>query len=127
VRLSDRLAVVPNESDVDFRHFRLTATRNYGLPPEKCVDVEPDGVSLSIDLARSDLLLDTEPPELKRLLVLAMPTPELADGLRQWPGTRSLIQGQLGPTALVVQEEHLPLLQERLHALGMTVRREGDG
>jgi hypothetical protein len=191
VRLSDRLAVVPNESEVDFRHFRLTATRDYGLPPEKCVDVEPDGVTLSIDLARSDLLLDTEvqrfaeavdrggvngrryyrltpsslaagrdngvslptleswfaqrtgrplspaarllltaeqapAPKLKRLLVLDMPTPELADGLRQWPGTRSLIQGPLGPTALVVQEEHLPLLQERLQALGMTVRLEED-
>jgi hypothetical protein len=187
VRLSDRLAIVPDENSVDFRHFRLTATRDYALPPERCVDVEADGVTLSIDLARSDLLLDTEvqrfaetverpgvngrryyrltpaslatgkeggvsvtalehwfihrtgqplspaarllltaaqvaPPELKRLLVLNVATVELADGLRQWPGTRSLIEGRLGPTALVVLEEHLPLLQDRLQSLGMSMK-----
>ncbi len=60
VRLSDRLAVVAREADVNFQMFRLTGTRDYGLPPEKCVDVEPDGVTLTIDLARSDLLLETE-------------------------------------------------------------------
>ncbi len=60
VRLTDRLAIVPNESAIDYRHFRLTGTRDYCLPPEKCVDVEADGVTMSIDLARSDLLLETE-------------------------------------------------------------------
>jgi hypothetical protein len=60
VRLTDRLAIVPNEAAIDYRHFRLTGTRDYCLPPEKCVDVEADGVTLSIDLARSDLLLETE-------------------------------------------------------------------
>jgi hypothetical protein len=60
VRLSDRLAVVAKESEVNFQLFRLTGTRDYSLPPEKCVDVETDGVTLTIDLARSDLLLETE-------------------------------------------------------------------
>jgi Helicase conserved C-terminal domain len=60
VRLTDRLAIVPNESAIDYRHFRLTGTRDYCLPPEKCVDVEADGVTMSVDLARSDLLLETE-------------------------------------------------------------------
>lgn len=63
VRISDRLAVVPDEGAVDFRHFRLTGTRDYGLPPEKCVEVDPDGVTLNVDLVRSDLLLE---PELNR-------------------------------------------------------------
>jgi hypothetical protein len=58
--VSERLAVVPSESAVDFRQFRLTGTRDYGLPPEKCVEVEADGVTLQIDLARSDLLVETE-------------------------------------------------------------------
>jgi hypothetical protein len=62
VRLSDRLVAVPQEESIDYRHFRLTGTRDYGLPPEKCVEVEPDGVTLSVDLARSDLLLETELP-----------------------------------------------------------------
>ncbi len=60
IRLTDKLAIVADESAIEFKHFRLTGTRDYLLPPEKCVDVEPDGVTLSVDLARSDLLLETE-------------------------------------------------------------------
>jgi hypothetical protein len=60
VRLSERLAVVANESAIDFRHFRLSGTRDYALPPEKCVEVEADGVTLVVDVTRSDLLLETE-------------------------------------------------------------------
>jgi hypothetical protein len=67
-RLSDRLAVVADEGAIDFRHFRLTGSRDYSLPPEKCVDVADDGVTLSIDLARSDLLLETELPRFAELL-----------------------------------------------------------
>jgi hypothetical protein len=60
LRLSDRLAVVAREADIDYRHFRLTATRDCSLPPERCLDVEDDGVTLTVDLARSDLLVETE-------------------------------------------------------------------
>jgi len=60
VRLTDRLAVVPNEEAIDYRHFRLTGTRDYAAAPERCVEVESDGVTLSIDVGRSDLLLETE-------------------------------------------------------------------
>jgi hypothetical protein len=59
-RLSDRLAVVADDDSIDFRHFRLTATRDYALPPERCVEVEADGVTLAVDLGRSDLLIETE-------------------------------------------------------------------
>jgi hypothetical protein len=62
VRLSERLVAVPQEELIDYKHFRLTGTRDYGLPPEKCVEVEADGVTLSVDLSRSDLLLETELP-----------------------------------------------------------------
>jgi hypothetical protein len=62
VRLAECLAVVASEEAIDFRHFRLTGTRDYGLPPERCVSVEPDGVTLTVDLVRSDLLLETELP-----------------------------------------------------------------
>ncbi|HEY7425551.1 MAG TPA: helicase-associated domain-containing protein [Gemmataceae bacterium] len=67
VRLSDRLAVAASEEGIEFRHFRLTGTRDYALPPEKCVHVETDGVTLSVDLARSDLLLETELPRFAEL------------------------------------------------------------
>jgi hypothetical protein len=185
-RLSDRLAIVARESAIDYRHFRLTGTRDYALPPEKCVEVEPDGVTLAIDLSRSDLLLETElqrfaepvetaglngrrryrltpaslaagqqaglglrgldewfkqrvgqpvspaaqmlltarqtpPVQLRSQLVLHVATEGLADGLLQWPQTRALFQGRLGPTALLVAEEDRPALQERLQALGIPV------
>ena len=56
----DTVAVVPSEDQIEFRHFRLTGTRDYALPPERCVSVEADGVTLTVDLARSDLMLETE-------------------------------------------------------------------
>ena len=34
--LTDRLAVVASEDQINYRHFRLTGTRDYCLPPEKC-------------------------------------------------------------------------------------------
>jgi len=68
VRLGDRMALVANEDDIDFRHFRLTGTRDYSLPPEKCVTVEADGVSLTVDPTRSDLMLETELPRFAELV-----------------------------------------------------------
>jgi hypothetical protein len=62
------------------------------------------------------------PVELKRQLVLHVATPEVADGLMQWPGTRALVEGRLGPTALAVAEEHIDELRQRLAALGVSVQ-----
>ena len=185
VRISDVMAVVSSEDQIDFTHYRLSGTRDYALPPEKCVTVEPDGVTLAVDLARSDLLLETDlprfamplgtasggkrqyritpatlaaaresgmsvthletwftqrtgqslpaavrmlltaaqlpPPRLKRQLVLHVAAVEIADGLLQWPETRGLIESRLGPTTLVVPEESLPLLRERLKTMGVAV------
>ncbi len=178
VRLSERLLVVPNESQIDYRHFRLTGTRDYSLPPDPCIAIGADGVTLTVDSVRSDLLLETElrrfaepldgrcqyrltpasvaagragglgvrtleewfvqrtgrplspaarlliagPPEepltLQSVLVLQVPTPEVAEGLLQWPGTRALIRSRLGPTALVVGAEHVEPLRARLRELG---------
>ncbi len=61
-RIAETLAVVASEEAIDFRNFRLTGTRDYGLAPERCVTAEPDGVSLTVDVARSDLILETELP-----------------------------------------------------------------
>jgi hypothetical protein len=62
IRVSDRMALVSQEDAIDYKNFRLTGTRDYSLPPDKCVTVEPDGVTLNIDLTKSDLLLETELP-----------------------------------------------------------------
>lgn len=191
VRLTERLAIVPNESAIDYRHFRLTGTRDYCLPPEKCVDVDADGVTLSVDLARSDLLLETEihglaeqvnrqgpqgrrlyqltpaslagarqagwslanveswfqhrtglplspagqllftaadlpPLELRRQIVLHTVSSLAADGLQQWTATRDLIQARLGPTTLVVAEQHVEELRRRCQELGLRLF-QGEG
>jgi hypothetical protein len=68
IRVADNVAVVPTEDQIEFRHFRLTGTRDYALPPERCVTVEPDGVTLTVDLARSDLMLETEMPRFAELV-----------------------------------------------------------
>ncbi len=185
-RLSDTLAVAAGEGAIEFRHFRLSGTRDYGLQPERCVTVESDGVTLTVDLTRSDLLLETElpgfaeplpgtpqngrrqyrltpaslagaresgwqlttlekwfeqrcgqflpapvrllltgaqmpPPVLKRHLVLHVDAEESADGIVTWPETASLIAERLGPTALAVTEENLPLLRERLALAGIRI------
>jgi hypothetical protein len=91
VRVSDRLALVSQESAIDFRHFRLTGTRDYSLPPERCVEVEPDGVTLSIDLARSDLLLETE-------------LPRFAESVSR-PGSNGRRQYRLTPASLAAGRE----------------------
>jgi hypothetical protein len=196
VRLTPTLAAAPGEEAIDYRNFRLTGTRDYSLPPEPCVSVGDDGVTLTVDLARADLLLETElprfaeplprrldagpgglpgdttpamqrqyrltptslasavqggmsvleletwfqqraaqplsaaarllmtgsqlePPQLQTYLVLRVASAEIADGLMQWPGTRSLIQLRLGPTALVIPEEYVEVLRERLQEAGM--------
>jgi hypothetical protein len=59
-KISDRLGLVHNENSLDYRHFRLTGTRDYGAKPDPCVTVADDGVTLIVDSGRSDLLLDTE-------------------------------------------------------------------
>lgn len=60
VRVSDRLLLVEDESTIPYERFRKTGTRDYRRPIDVCVDVEPDGVTLSLDLTRSDLLADAE-------------------------------------------------------------------
>jgi hypothetical protein len=183
VRLADTLAVVASEEAIDYRLFKLTGTRDYALPPERCVRVEPDGVTLTVDVARSDLMLETElprfaepaggpsangrrryrltpaslaaaraggltaaalegwftrrtggplppaarlllagaqaPPRLHHHLVLHVASAELADGLLQWPQTAPLIADRLGPTALVVDQEQVEPLRQRLAEAGI--------
>jgi hypothetical protein len=60
VRIEERLAVVASESSIDYSLFRLTSSRDYASRPEQCVEVGDDGVTLTVDLSRSDLLLESE-------------------------------------------------------------------
>jgi hypothetical protein len=60
VVVADRLLLVEDESAIPFQRFRLAGSRDYRRPPEACLEVEPDGVTMALDLGRSDLLVDAE-------------------------------------------------------------------
>lgn len=60
VPLSDRFLLVEKEADLQWQHFRIVANRDYRLPPERCVAVGTDGVTLVVDRAKADLLIDVE-------------------------------------------------------------------
>jgi len=47
LRVSDRLVLVEDERSIPFQRFRLTGSRSYRTPPDACVEVEPDGVTIN--------------------------------------------------------------------------------
>jgi hypothetical protein len=60
VPVAERFLLVEDDRTVPYARFRLTSSRDYRRPPEVCVMVERDGVTLSLDSARADLLVDAE-------------------------------------------------------------------
>ena len=63
-------------------------------------------------------------PQAVRLLVVKLPTVEIADGVMQWPATRSLVAERLGPLAVVVAEENLEAFRAALAEVGVRVNVE---
>jgi hypothetical protein len=59
IGVADRFLLV-DERTIPFDRFRQVSARDYRRPPEACMLVEPDGVSMALDPARSDLLIDAE-------------------------------------------------------------------
>jgi hypothetical protein len=59
-RVGDRLLLVEEESSIPYHLFRQIGSRDYRKPAEACIEVETDGVTLSLDLSRTDLLIDAE-------------------------------------------------------------------
>jgi Helicase conserved C-terminal domain len=60
IMVAERFLLVEDEKTVPFDRLRLTSSRDYRRPPEICALVEPDGVTLALDPARSDLLVEAE-------------------------------------------------------------------
>lgn len=60
VPVGDRFILVENPQEVPTARISTTASRDYRLPPERCVAVEGDGVTLTLDPSRSDLLVEAE-------------------------------------------------------------------
>lgn len=206
--VGDRFLLVDDEGTIPFDRFRMAGSRDYRRPPEACMAVEPEGVSLVLDPARADLLIDAElarfadehpaagreagpdvtraadairrrfvvsaaslrrgldrgltphdladwylrrtggeiPPAVRLLLtaipspmaprvprlkaarmrVLTLPGPALLDGLLQHPATSPCLGERLGPTAVVIPDEHVDSLRKALDGLGLAIDLDGE-
>jgi hypothetical protein len=190
IGVADRFLLV-DERTIPFDRFRQMSSRDYRREAEACMTVEPDGVSMTLDPARSDLLIDAElgrfadempaqgragepgrrrfvvtaaslrrglergltpqdladwyarrtggeipaavrllraptgsrGPTLKaaRMLVLTLPDAGLLDGLLQHPATSPWLGDRLGPTAVVISDDHLEPLRKTLAEMGITL------
>jgi hypothetical protein len=72
VRLGDRIGMTADGSEPGLNQLRLIANRDYEAKPQQCIRVDDDGVTLNIDVATADLLLDSE---LNRFSVPLPPEP----------------------------------------------------
>ena len=93
VILADRFLLVEDERTVPFNRLRLTSSRDYRRPSEACVTVEPDGVSLALDPARADLLVEAELSRFTDPLPMTEPIP----GQPSAPALRRFV---ISPTSL---------------------------
>lgn len=57
--VTDRIALV-EQAEKAFKNLRITASRDYRLEPQPCVQCASDGVTLHVDLEKSDLMLESE-------------------------------------------------------------------
>lgn len=55
------------------------------------------------------------------MLVVKLPTADIADGVVQWPGTRMFVAERLGPLAISVDEEQFAAFRDALKELGVNV------
>ena len=60
IAVAARFLLVEDERTVPFDRLRMSSARDYRRPPEVCVTVERDGITLTLDPARADLLVDAE-------------------------------------------------------------------
>lgn len=60
IRVAPRVLLVEDDRSIPFARFRLAASRDYRRPAEACVQVEADGLTLTLDPNLSDLLIDAE-------------------------------------------------------------------
>jgi hypothetical protein len=90
VPVGDRLLMVEDAASVPFQRLRLLGSRDYRQPPEACIEVDADGITLALDPNRSDLFVAAElarfaaelPPE--RTGALRRRFRVSADSLRRW-------------------------------------------
>jgi hypothetical protein len=60
LRLTDRIGMTADGSEPALTQLRLIANRDYESKPQRCVTVDEDGITLTVDPSAADLLLDAE-------------------------------------------------------------------
>jgi hypothetical protein len=60
IPVAERFLLVESPLQIPTDRIRTSGSRDYRHPPEKCVSIDPDGVTLALDPTRSDLLIDAE-------------------------------------------------------------------
>ncbi len=101
-KISELVLLVEDESTIPFQSFRIAGSRDYRKPPETCVSIESDGVTLYADPSRGDLFIEAE---LRRFAdaIVDKPRPDAAEGLeRRYRVSsaslqRAIEQGMNGP------------------------------
>lgn len=80
IAVAERFLLVEDDKFAPFDRLRLSSSRDYRRPPEICAVVEPDGVTLSLDPGRSDLLVEAELARFADLLPPAHTEPDRRAG-----------------------------------------------
>ena len=70
IRVTERIGLTDDGSDPDFKQMRLIGNRDYSAKPQECLSIADNGVTLTIDSALSDLLLEAE------IIRIAEPLPD---------------------------------------------------
>jgi hypothetical protein len=96
-RLTDTIGLAG--PDIDYRHLRVVSNRDYEAPPEQCVTLGDDGLTLQVDTAVSDLLLDSE------LQRIAQPLPGRRGDVRLYQLTQESLQRALASGLSLAQLE----------------------
>jgi len=60
VRVTDRIGMTADGKEPALSQLRLIGNRDYEGRPQRCMTVDADGVTLTVDAAQADLLLEAE-------------------------------------------------------------------
>jgi len=60
LRITDRMGICSDGGDPDFKNLRLLGNRDYEARPTKCLSIDDDGITLTVDTAGADLLLEAD-------------------------------------------------------------------
>lgn len=59
-QIAERLIIVTGDQERNFKNLKITASRDYRFAQDQCVETGGDGITLKVDLEKSDLMLESE-------------------------------------------------------------------